>query len=111
MMTLKKFCEEKNLDPNTVFDAVFGISGSFFPKARGFTGYIAEIKDDHLEFTNDYFGVYGKKIPFSSFQEAAFGIGSGQLWLQCVVDGEEFIFCMPRRRWKAPVGKLLMEVL
>ena len=42
-------------------------------------------------------------------QKAEFGIGSAQLWLQCIVDGEEFIFCMPRRQWKAPVGKLLME--
>ena len=109
MMTIKKYCEEKNLDPNTVFDAVFGVSGSFFPKARGFTGYIAEIKDDHLEFTNDHFGVYGKRIPLSSFQAAEFGIGSGQLWLQCVVDGEEFVFCTPRHQWKWPAAKLLME--
>ena len=109
MKTFKKYCEENNLDTNNVFNAIFGVSGSFFPSSRNFSSFIAEIKDDCLEFTSDYFGVYHKQIPFSAFQKAEFGIGSGQLWLQCIVDGEEFIFCMPRRQWKAPVGKLLME--
>lgn len=81
MMTVKKYCEENNLDPNRVFDMVLGESGSILPKARGFTGYIAEIKDDCLDCNNDKFGVSHKEIPFSSFQSAEFGIGSGQLWL------------------------------
>ena len=40
MMTVKKYCEENNLDPNKVFNMVFGESGSILPKARSFTGYI-----------------------------------------------------------------------
>ena len=109
MMTAKKYCEENNLDPNKVFDMVLGESGSILPKARGFTGYIAEIKDNCLSCTNDKFNVFNKEIPFTSFQRAEFGIGSGQLWLQCVVDGESFVFCSTRKSWKSPAAKLLLE--
>ena len=109
MMTLKKYCEENNLDPNKVFDMVLGESGSILPKARGFTGYIVEIKDNCLSCTNDKFNVFNKEIPFTSFQRAEFGIGSGQLWLQCVVDGESFVFCSTRKSWKSPAAKLLLE--
>ena len=58
MMTVKKYCEENNLDPNKFFDMVLGESGSILPKARGFTGYIVEIKDDCLSCTNDKFNVF-----------------------------------------------------
>ena len=109
MMTVKKYCEENNLDPNKVFDMVLGESGSILPKARGFTGYIVEIKDNCLSCTNDKFNVFNKEIPFSSFQQAEFGIGSGQLWLQCIVNGESFVFCSTRKNWKSPAAKLLLE--
>ena len=109
MMTVKKYCEENNLDPNKVFDMVLGESGSILPKARGFTGYIVEIKDDCLSCSNDKFNVFNKEIPFSSFQRAEFGIGSGQLWLQCIVAGESFVFCSTRKNWKSPAAKLILE--
>ena len=109
MMTVKKYCEENNLDPNKVFDMVLGESGSILPMARAFTGYIVEIKDNCLSCTNDKFNVFNKEIPFTSFQRAEFGIGSGQLWLQCVVDGESFVFCSTRKGWKSPAAKLILE--
>ena len=109
MMTVKKYSEENNLDPNKVFDMVLGESGSILPKARGFTGYIGEIKDNCLSCSNDKFNVFNKEIPFTSFQRAEFGIGSGQLWLQCVVDGESFVFCTTRKGWKSPAAKLILE--
>ena len=108
-MTLKQYCEEKNLDPGKVFSMVLGESGNLLPKAISFTGYIAEMKDDCLEFTNEKFGVFGKQIPFSAFQKAEFGIGSGQLWLQCIVNGESFVFCSTRKNWKSPAAKLILE--
>jgi len=109
MMTLKKYCEENHLDPDRALDIVLGESGNILPKATGFTGYFAEIKEDRLVCTNDKFGVFGKEIPFSSFRRAEFGIGSGNLWLQCVVDGQPFIFCLTRKRWKSPAAKLLLQ--
>lgn len=62
-----------------------------------------------MDCNNDRFGVSHKKIPFSAFKIAEFGIGSGQLWLQCIVDGVPFVFCMMRKEWKSPAVKLLLE--
>lgn len=107
-MSLKKYCEENNLDINKVFNLVLGAGGDILP-GKGFAGYFAEIRDDCMVCTNDKLNVFNKEIPFSSFQRADFGIGSGQLWLQCVVDGSEFVFCSPRRSWKSPAAKLLLE--
>ena len=108
-LTVKRYCEENKIDEDRVFNMVLGESGSILPKARGYTGYIAEIKDDCIDCTNDKFGVFHKEIPFSSFERAEFGIGSGNLWLQCVVDGESFVFCSPRKSWKSPAAKLLIQ--
>lgn len=109
MLTVKKYCEERNLDPHKVFDMVLGEGGGILPTATAFTGYIAEIKDDCLVFTNDKLNVFNKEIPFSSFQRAEFGIGSGQLWLQCIVDEKPFVFCSTRKNWKSPAAKLILE--
>ena len=108
-MTKKQYCEQNNVEIDRVFDMVFGEGGGILPTASAFTGYIAEIKEDCLVCTNDKLGVFNKEIPFSSFQRAEFGIGSGNLWLQCVVDGKPFVFCSPRKCWKSDAGKLLIE--
>ena len=52
MKTFKKYCEENNLDTNKVFNAIFGVSGSFFPSSRNFSSFIAEIKDDCIIINN-----------------------------------------------------------
>ena len=108
-MTLKQYCEQNNLDQNKVFNMVLAKGGDILPTVNSFTGYIAEIRDECFVCTNDKLNVFNKEIPFSSFQSAEFGIGSGQLWLQCIVDGNEFIFCSPRKSWKSPAAKLLLE--
>ena len=108
-MTLKRYCEQNGLDPNKVFNMVLAEGGGILPTVTAFTGYIAEIKDDCLVCTNDKLNVFNKEIPFSSFEIAEFGIGSGNLWLQCMVDGKPFVFCSPRKSWKSPAGKLLLD--
>ena len=108
MLTVKSFCEKTGADINKVFELVVGMGGGVLPQKRGYTGYFAEITDTSIICTNDKLGVK-KEIPFSSFEAAEFGIGSGLLWLQCVVDGNPFVFTSPRRNWKKPSGKLLME--
>ena len=107
-MTLKSYCEKNGLDEGKVTNLVFGACEGILPKARGFTGYIGEITDTSLICVNDHFEVK-KEIPFASFGAAEFGIGSGNLWLQCLVDGKPFVFTMPRRDWKKPAAKLLLE--
>ena len=107
MKTLKNFCEETGLDINKAFDMVVGNGADILP-ARGYTGYFAEITDTSVICTNDKLGVK-KEIPFSSFQSAEFGIGSGMLWLQCNIDGKFFAFTSPRKSWKTTGAKLLMD--
>ena len=76
-MTVKKYCEENNLDPNKVFDMVLGESGSILPKARGFTGYIVEIKDNCLSCTNDKFNVFNKdKTLWENYSPEGLGKGN-----------------------------------
>lgn len=108
MQTVKKYCEENGLDVNKVFDMVVGHGGDVLPQARGYTGYIAEITDESVICTNDKLKVK-KEIPFSSFKSAEFGIGNGNLWLQCVVGESPFVFCSTRKNWKSEAGKLLMK--
>ena len=109
MLTVKKYCEENNLEQDKVFDMVLAVGSDILPTVTSFTGYIAEIRDDCIVCTNDKLNIFKKEIPFSSFQRAEFGIGSAQLWLQCIVDGKEFVFCSTRKNWKSPAGKLLLE--
>ena len=108
-MTLKRYCEQNNLDQNRVFEMVLARGAGILPTITAFTGYMTEIEDDRIVCTNDKLNVFKREIPFSSFQRAEFGIGSGQLWLQCIVDGKEFIFCSPRKSWKSPAAKLLLQ--
>lgn len=108
MLTLKKYCEKNGLDINKMFDMVLGEGGGILPQTTGMQGYIVEITDTSIICTNDKLGVK-KEIPFTSFSRAEFGIGSAQLWLQCIVDGRPFVFCTTRSNWKAPSAKLLLD--
>ena len=108
-MTLKRYCEQNNLDQYRVFEMSLARGDGILPTVTAFTGSMTEIEDDRIVCTNDKLNVFKREIPFSSFQRAEFGIGSGQLWLQCIVDGNEFIFCSPRKSWKSPAAKLLLQ--
>lgn len=107
-MSLEKYCAENNLDINKTFNMILGDGGSILPCPASFTGYMTEITEDAVICRNEALNV-NKEIRFSSFQRAEFGIGSGQLWLQCLVDGSPFVFCTPRKGWKSPAAKLLLE--
>ena len=107
-MSIKKYCEENNLDESKVLCLVLGNETDILPCSIGFTGYMTEIKETSIICRNEKLKAC-KEIPFSSFQRAEFGIGSGNLWLQCAVDGSEFSFCMPRKAWKSPQAQLLLK--
>lgn len=108
MQTLKKYCDKNGLDINKMFDMIVGDGGTILPQKSPMQGYIAEITDTGVICSNDKLNVK-KEIPFSSFSRAEFGIGSGQLWLQCVVDGSPFVFCTLRGNWKATSAELLLS--
>lgn len=107
MASLKTFCEEHNVNPENALEFVVGQGGDILPQKTGFQGYFAELTETSLIFTNDVLKVQ-KEVPFTSFQRAEFGIGSGQLWLQCVVDGSPFVFCMRRKHWKSEGAKRML---
>lgn len=108
MSAFKKYCEENGLDESKVFNMVVGHGGGVLPQAMGYTGYFTEITDGSIICTNEKLKVK-KEIPLSSFKSAEFGIGSGNLWLQCNVDGQPLIFCSPRKSWKSDAAKLLIS--
>ena len=108
MATLKKYCEKNGLDESKLFSMVVGDGGGILPQKISMQGYIAEVGETSIICSNDKLMVK-KEIPYESFTSAEFGIGSGQLWLQCVVDGKPFVFCAPRRDWKDKACKLLLE--
>ena len=97
--TKKGFCQENNLDENKVFEMIVGGKNEIFP-GMGFTGFMAVISEDRITCINDKLGVK-KDILFSSFKEAEFGIGSGQLWLQCQIDDKFLAFCTNRKAWNS----------
>ncbi len=107
-MSLKKYCEENGLDINKMFEMIVGESSGMLPQMIGFQPFFVEITDASIICINDKLGVK-KEIPFTSFTRAEFGIGSAQLWLQCIVDGKPFVFCTSRKTWKAPSAKLLLD--
>lgn len=108
METLKSFCEKHNVNPENALEFVVGHGGDILPQKIGFQGYFAEMTDTSLIFTNDVLKVQ-KEVPFSSFTRAEFGIGSAQLWLQCIVDGSSFVFCMRRKHWKSEGAKRMLK--
>ena len=107
-MSFETYCKENDLEVNKVFTLVMGDGGSILPCPMGFTTYMAEITDSALICRHDKLNVC-REIPFFAFKRAEFGIGSGNLWLQCIVDGSPFVFCTTRKGWKAPAAHLLMH--
>ena len=45
------------------------------------------------------------------FKEVEFGIGSGNLWLQCELENGSLTFCSPRKSWKSESGNKLVELI
>lgn len=108
METITTFCEKNGINPENALELVIGHGGDVLPQKTGFQGYFAEMTDSSIIFYNDVLKVK-KEVPFAAFTRAEFGIGSAQLWLQCVVDDSSFVFCMRRKHWKSAQAKRLLE--
>ncbi len=100
--------EANGLDESRVLDIAVGDGGTLLPRPVAFTGYLVDIGDEALTFYNDKLNVK-TALPYADFQSAEFGIGSGNLWLQCVVRGSSLVFCMPRKSWKSDKAKRLID--
>ncbi|MBQ7364554.1 MAG: hypothetical protein IJW46_03025 [Clostridia bacterium] len=107
MATLKNYCEQHSVNPENALEIIVGEGGGILPQKISMQGYFAELTETSLIFTNDVLKVQ-KEIPFTSFSHAEFGIGSAQLWLQCIVDGNPFVFCLRRKHWKSETAKRML---
>ena len=107
MYSKKQFCEQYGKDPEKILEFVIGQGGSILPQKVGFQGYFGELTDTSIIFTNDVLKVQ-KEVLFTSFKQAEFGMGNGNLWLQCIVDDSPFVFCFRRKHWKSELCKELL---
>ena len=48
---------------------------------------------------------------YNEFKNAEFGIGNGNLWLQCEIENGPLTFCSPRKSWKSKIGNKLVELV
>lgn len=110
-MKFKDFIEKNNISTDRALEFVVGHGGDILPQKVGFQGYFGELTDTGILFTCEKMKVDAKEVPFSSFTRAEFGIGSGHLWLQCTVDGSDFVFCVLRSAYKSAAGQYLLDKL
>lgn len=110
-MKFKDFIEQNNISPDRALRIIVGQGGEILPQKIGMQGYFGEVTDTGILFSNDKLNVEKKEVPFSSFTRAEFGLGSAQLWLQCTVDGSDFVFCLPRSVYKSAAGQYLLDQL
>lgn len=109
-MRFKEYIEKTHISPDRALKVVVGHGGDILPR-RGMTGYFGELTDTGMLLSNDQLNIEKKELLFSSFTRAEFGLGSGQLWLQCTVDGSDFVFCLPRSGYKSAAGQYLLDKL
>lgn len=77
---------------------------------KTFTQYNVLFNEDRMICTNSKNGEE-YIIEFKDFTRAEFGIGSGNLWLQCALNDKVLTFCSPRKIWKSNEGKKLIEII
>lgn len=110
MSLFKDFCAERNLKEEDVFEMVLGQENDVLP-GKGFHSYFAVVGEDSITCYKAKGEKVVKEIPYISFREAVFGIGSGNLWLQCYI-GDVFLpFCTTKKQWKSPAAQKLIEKL
>ncbi len=90
------------------FLMVLGNENSYLPGAL-WSQYEVEVLDDKMVCTSKKDSTATFEIPYTEFKSAEFGIGNGNLWLQCMLEKGEFVFCSPRKSWKSESAKKLIE--
>lgn len=90
------------------FLLVLGEQNNILP-GKCWTQYEVEITDKAMVCTQKKDKNIIVNISFDTFESAEFGIGSGNLWLQCEIGDDHLNFCARRKIWKSEQGKLLIE--
>ena len=92
------------------FNLILGEESSYLP-GKMWTQYEVEVLDDKIVCTNKKDSSIQITIAYSEFKQAEFGIGNGNLWLQCELENGSLTFCSPRKSWKSEAGTCLVEKL
>ncbi len=71
--------------------------------------YVVDVGETEMVCTAKKDADIVARIAYADFEKAEFGIGNGNLWLQCVVGGKILTFCSPRKCWKSEQAKLLIS--
>ncbi len=106
-MTVKEYAAELAIDEKDIFTMVLGES-DYLPGGT-WAEYLVTFEEDGMACYSQKEGK-AYKVRYEDFTFAEFGIGSGNLWLQCIVEGKTLVFCSPRKSWKT-AGKILVEKL
>lgn len=92
------------------FTLILGQENNYLP-GKMWTEYEVEVLDDKIICINKKDNSINVKISYSEFKVAEFGIGNGNLWLQCELENGSLSFCSPRKSWKSEIGKKLVELI
>ncbi|MBQ8862385.1 MAG: hypothetical protein IJ021_06580 [Clostridia bacterium] len=110
-MSLKSdFLTKHGISENDVFEIILGDANNVLPGGT-WQSYFALMGEDTITCykANDESTVI--ELSYSSFTKAEFGLGSGNLWLQCNV-GEDFLaFCSTKKNWLNAAGQKLVGKL
>lgn len=99
--------EKYDLSKENVMQILLGEANNILPGGL-WHGYAVLVEDEEMVcYTKTHETEF--HIPYADFQRAEFGIGNGNLWLQCQIAGNSLVFCAPRKRWKSAAGKKLIE--
>lgn len=92
------------------FVLILGEANSYLPGDK-WTEYEVEVSNDKMICTLKKNANQRYEINFSEFKQAEFGIGSGNLWLQCKLQKGSFVFCSPRKSWKSEQAAKLIDAI
>ena len=90
------------------FELVLGSENKVLP-GKAWTQYTVEMLEEEMVCTSKKDENVKVVIKYAQFTEAEFGIGSGNLWLQCKIGDDALSFCSPRKCWKNEAGKYLID--
>lgn len=104
------FLSKHNLSEENVFELILGESNNVLPGKTWQSYFVVPGEESMLCYNaSDDNSVI--ELPYSSFEKAEFGIGSGNLWLQCFVSGEFLPFCSTKKNWTSAAAKKILEKL
>jgi hypothetical protein len=104
------FISKHNLSEENVFELILGESNNVLP-GKTWQSYFVVPGEESMLCYNAGDDSVVIDLPYSSFEKAEFGIGSGNLWLQCLVSGEFLPFCSTKKNWTSAAAKKILEKL